>query len=104
MHSSEKGINATPLSSMQLRQSLLADDWGLVTTTRPALQIFNKIRRKLQVPFFMELIILMSWSIFNNIDPSILRCKDKFVQEFNLLLHRVRPDKAATMNVWLQSL
>jgi hypothetical protein len=84
---------------------------ALVPTARPVLHIFNNIRRKLQVPFFMEIIILMSWSIwtvrndwiFNNLDPSIQRCKDKFVHEFKLLLHRVRPDRAALMNVWLQS-
>jgi hypothetical protein len=84
---------------------------AMVPTARPVLHIFNNIRRKLQVSFFMEIIILMSWSIwtvrndwiFNNLDPSIQRCKDKFVHEFKLLLHRVRPDKAALMNVWLQS-
>jgi hypothetical protein len=39
----------------------------------------NRLRRDLRVPFFMEIIILMSWSIwksrndwiFNNIDPSL---------------------------------
>jgi hypothetical protein len=70
------------------------------------------IRRKFGVTFFMEIIVLMARSIwtvrndwvFNNIDPSVQRCKDKFAGEFSLLLHRFKPDKASFMNVWLQTL
>jgi hypothetical protein len=64
------------------------------------------------VTFFMEIIVLMTWSIwttrndwvFDDIHPSVQRCKDKFVGEFSLLLHRIKPDKASVMNVSLQTL
>jgi hypothetical protein len=35
-----------------------------VSTSTSTLRIFNRIRRKLRVPFFMEIIILMTWSIW----------------------------------------
>jgi hypothetical protein len=35
-----------------------------VTTSTSIFRIFNRIRRRLQVPFFMEIIILMTWSIW----------------------------------------
>jgi hypothetical protein len=37
---------------------------ALVVTTRSMPQIFDLIRRKLGVPFFMDIIILMFWSIW----------------------------------------
>jgi hypothetical protein len=69
-----------------------------VATTRPVPQIINRIRINLGVPFFMEIIILMAWSIwktrndwiFNNIDPSVEDCRIRFISEFKLLLHRVK--------------
>jgi hypothetical protein len=44
----------------------------------------------------MEIIILMAWSIwttrndwiFNNIDPSVENCKQKFISEFSLMMHK----------------
>jgi hypothetical protein len=75
-------------------------------------QIFNRIRRQLGVPFFMEIIILMTWGIwtarnywiFNDIDPSVHRCKEKFISEFSLLKYRVKPDYFQAMEAWLNSL
>jgi hypothetical protein len=48
--------------------------------------------------FFMEIIIIMAWSIwmtrndwiFSNIDLSVERCKAKFIYEFSLVLFRVK--------------
>jgi hypothetical protein len=80
--------------------------------TTSVTHIFDRMRRHLQVPFFMDIIILMAWSIwtirndwiFNGIDPSVERCKAKFVSEFSLILLRVRPDSLPRMEHWLLSL
>jgi hypothetical protein len=87
--------------------------WNLigvsVVTSRPILHIIKLVKEKLSVPFFMEIIILMSWSIwsarnewmFDNIDPQVQDCKRKFLAEFSLLRHRVSPDKWTAMEVWM---
>jgi hypothetical protein len=67
------------------------------------------IKDKLAVPFSMEIIILMTWAIwttrnawvFNNVDPTVQDCKRKFMSEFSLLLHRVKPDLINPLEVWL---
>jgi hypothetical protein len=83
-----------------------------VPTTRTVPQILNLIRQKLGVSFFMEIIFLVTWSIwttrndwmFNGIDPSVQLCLQKFTTEFSLLLLRIKPDKVPPMEVWLQTL
>jgi hypothetical protein len=83
-----------------------------VATTRPVPQIINRIRRNLGVPFFMEIIILMVWSIwktrndwiFNNIDPSVEDCRIRFISEFKLLLHRVKQSSIPQLENWLNTL
>ena len=84
----------------------------VVITTRPLLSIFKQIKDKLQVPFFMEIIILMSQSIwvtrnnciFKNLDPSVDGFKRAFIAEMFLLLHRVKREMTTHINTWLQSL
>lgn len=79
------------------------------TSTRSVMQIFRGIRRRLNVSFALEIIVLMSWSImnsrnewiFNNVDPSITSCKRKFYSGFNLLQHRASQTKQNEMNLWL---
>jgi hypothetical protein len=47
------------------------------------------MRRHLGVPFFMEIIIAMTWNIrktrndwiFNDIDPSVHRCRENFIKD-----------------------
>jgi hypothetical protein len=59
-----------------------------VATSTSTAQILYRIRRRLQVPFFMEVIILMSWCIwttrnewiFRNIDPTVESCGAKFIK------------------------
>lgn len=83
-----------------------------VITTRPMFQIFKSIKDKLWVPFFMEIIVLMSWSIwttrniymFNDIDPQVQVWKRKFLSEFSLLLHMVRPDEVLAMETQMNLL
>nr|TKW32264.1 hypothetical protein SEVIR_2G157300v2 [Setaria viridis] len=91
--------------------------WCLVgitySSTRSITSIFNAIRRRLQLPFFMEIIILMTWSIwttrndwtFNNSAPMIRDVKWKFVSEFRLVaLHRVRTQTQSLMLDWVDTL
>jgi hypothetical protein len=60
----------------------------------------------------MEIIILMTWSIwttrndwiFNQTDPSIDSCRDKFLHEFSLLKHRTKARYLPAMESWLSSL
>nr|TKW30242.1 hypothetical protein SEVIR_2G022800v2 [Setaria viridis] len=68
------------------------------TPTRTVMQILKQIRNRLDLPFSIEIIILMTWSIstmrndwmFNNINPIVQRCKMKFTHEFSMLRHRVK--------------
>jgi hypothetical protein len=83
-----------------------------VVTTRPLLQILRKIKERLAVSFFMEIIILMSWSIwttrndwlFNGKDPTVEDCLSKFRREFLLLLHRVQQNTLMAMEDWIHVL
>nr|TKW40338.1 hypothetical protein SEVIR_1G238900v2 [Setaria viridis] len=83
-----------------------------VITTRSLQSIFRQIKDRLAVPFYMEIMILMTWSIwtvrndwmFNGIDPAVQQCKRKFISEFSTLLHRARPTMIPNMTVWIQSL
>jgi hypothetical protein len=83
-----------------------------VVTTRPLLQILRKIKEKLAVPFYMEIIILMSWSIwttrndwtFNGKDPSVEDSLRKFKKEFLLLRHRAKQSFLPAMNDWIHAL
>lgn len=68
-------------------------------STRSATSIFNSIRRQLLLPFSVEIIILMTWSIwttrndwtFNNVAPTIRDVTRKFVSEFRqVALHWAR--------------
>jgi hypothetical protein len=69
------------------------------------------IRRKLRVPFAMEIIILMccciwkernSW-IFKNEDPSIEKCKINFKKDFALVIYRAKSRHNDDMESWLSS-
>lgn len=80
--------------------------------TRTIWNIIAQIKAKLGVPFFMEIIILMAWSIwktrnnwmFNNVDPSPHLCRGKFISEFTDLLHRGRTRLLQQMEMWLHHL
>jgi hypothetical protein len=71
-----------------------------------------QIRDKLEVPFAMEIIILLAWAIwvtrndwiFNNIIPTVESCRRKFKEEFKLLLLRAKPSLVEAMSAWLDNL
>ena len=68
-------------------------------------------RAQLQKPFFMEIIVTMSWSIwmdrndaiFKQVQPSISHCKRIFRQEFALVILRAKTNLAPLLNQWLET-
>lgn len=88
--------------------------WGLIGVTVNSafnpFQIFEDFRRQLNVSFFMEVIIVMSWSIwtirndaiFRGIPPSTFRCSEIFRFTFSHLLWRAKKKYFPAIEVWLQ--
>jgi hypothetical protein len=74
-------------------------------------QAFYDIKKKLNVPFAMELIILAAWGIwisrnnkiFNNQEPSFESWKAIFLQEAKMLTYRMKKKHADSFKEWLQS-
>jgi hypothetical protein len=56
----------------------------------------TNLKQQLNVPFSMEIIILITWSIwkcrnawlFQNKDPTVQQCKHEFTNELLLVIHR----------------
>lgn len=80
-------------------------------STRPLMNISRQIKGQLPSPFYMEIIILMAWSIwttrndwiFQNVDPTLVDCKRHFRKELSLLSHRIKPELVASIKLWIQS-
>jgi len=72
----------------------------------------ERLKLHLGVPFFMEIIILMSWCIwmqrndfiFKGIQPSQVSCLQHFKKEFILVILRAKTKYKTTMNLWLEAL
>lgn len=68
-------------------------------------------RAQLQQPFFMEIIVTMSWSIrmvrndaiFKHVQPSVHHCKRIFRQEFALVILRAKNSLAPSFTQWLEA-
>jgi hypothetical protein len=81
------------------------------TWLRPQRAVRN-IKRQLRVPFAMEVIIIMCWSIwtersswlFRNEEPSIASCKATFKKEMDLVIHRSKKKYTPDMKQWLINL
>jgi hypothetical protein len=75
------------------------------------LQILENFRANLQVPFFMEIIILMSWSIwmarnaliFDSVAPSVQSTIEIFKYNFAMVIHRAKTRNAPFMSIWLEN-
>ncbi|PNT61170.1 hypothetical protein BRADI_5g11115v3, partial [Brachypodium distachyon] len=67
------------------------------------------LKDHLDVPFPMEIIALGCWSIwktrndciFNNIRPSLYRCRRIFKEELNLVFHRAKRNKYSNFKNWI---
>jgi len=88
---------------------------GLTAISLHKLTFFQNIesfRVQLQVPFFMEIIILMGWSIwkarngliFNQVQHSVEDTKRAFKSEFALILLRAKRSYFPSIEQWLNSL
>jgi hypothetical protein len=68
------------------------------------------LKQQLNVPFSMEVIILMTWSIwkcrnawlFQNKDPTVQHCKQEFANELLLVIHRALGRFDSAIPAWLQ--
>jgi hypothetical protein len=72
-------------------------------------EAFANLKQQLNVPFFIEVIILMTWSIwkcrngwiFENLDPTVQHCKNEFKKELLLVIHRAKGKYDSTILDWL---
>jgi hypothetical protein len=70
------------------------------------------MRRAINKPFAMEVIITMSWCIwkerntwiFNGEDPSVNQCVLQFKSELALVILRAKGQKKSSMEEWLENL
>jgi hypothetical protein len=77
--------------------------------TNPADAAAN-LKQQLNVPFSMEIVILMTWSIwkcrnawlFQDKDPTVQQCKNEFTKELHLVTHRAKGRFDSTIPEWLQ--
>ena len=68
------------------------------------------LKQQLNVPFSMEVIILMTWSIwkcrkawlFQNKDPTVQHCKQEFANELLLVIPRALGRFDSAIPAWLQ--
>jgi len=75
-------------------------------------QILQSFKTQLGVPFFMEVIILMSWTIwksrndfiFRQTQPSVAVAKENFREEFRLLLLRAKRAYSPMIEQWIANL
>jgi hypothetical protein len=83
----------------------------IVPNTSDTVNITESFRAQLQLPFFMEIIITMCWSIwtmrndviFSSIPHSVQRCKVVFRKEFALVILRARSKYHPTIDLWLEA-
>jgi hypothetical protein len=74
--------------------------------------VVSSFRDKLQSEFFMVAVILLCWSIwtarngwiFKNMHPSIQNCKQSFLTELRLVLHRIKPSALPRFELWMHSI
>jgi hypothetical protein len=90
--------------------------WGLINITvqqnMDPSQTLQSFKDQLNVPFFMEAIIIMAWTIwsvrndfiFRGIQPSIHGAKAKFTYEWRLLLYRTKPSYHPIIDLWTANL
>jgi hypothetical protein len=68
------------------------------------------LMQQLNVPFSMEIVILMNWSIwktrnawfFQNKAPTVQQCKIEFARELRLVMLRAKGRFDSTIPAWLQ--
>ena len=93
-----------------------AQCWDYICPTRTSnlsvLEAFQDLKDKLQLPFFMEIIILGSWAIwisrnnkiFEHINPSFQGWKHIYLEELKLLKFRMKNKLLPQFLAWLESI
>jgi hypothetical protein len=99
-----------------LHCGIAKDCWiwiGLVVPqSQGPFQVLADFRRQLNVPFFMEIIVLMCWSIwsvrnnliFRNQEASVQHCKHIFRNVFGLVVLRAKKRYLPQISLWLEKL
>ena len=72
-------------------------------------QVLEAFKIQLHLPFFMEVIVTMCWSIWsvrndaisNGVPPSVQRCKLIFKKEFTLVVLRAKAKLHPHIDQWL---
>ena len=75
-------------------------------------QMMQDDKRRLSLDFFMEIMIIGCWiiwdqrndAIFNGNPPNIQRCISKFRATFTLTMHRAKPSLKEGMQSWIDTL
>jgi len=110
------GRNVESLSHLLLECQFARQCWATVNVDvdleLDPFQILQSFKLQLRVPFFMEIIILMSWTIwksrndfiFRQIQPSIALAKLNFREEFRLLLLRAKRAYSPLIDQWITNL
>jgi hypothetical protein len=91
---------------------MLECHWSVSGYHEAAASDLEEDQGKSAVSFFMEIIILMSWSIwttrndwlFNGKDPTVEDCLSKFRREFLPRLHRAQQNTLMAMDDWIHVL
>ena len=84
--------------------------FGLLVDQDDAFATLEQFKIQLHVPFFMEIIIVMSWCIWMQRNDFIFRgiqltqdaCWQHFKKEFALVILRANPRKKPLMSSWLE--
>ena len=104
------------LSHMLLQCPFAIQCQGLINLTiqqnLDPLQILQSFKDQLNVPFFMEAIIIMAWTIwsvrndfiFRGINPSIQVARFKFRDEWRLLLYMTKSTYHVIIDLWTAEL
>jgi len=85
---------------------------GVMVGFDDAFTTLENLKLQLAVPFFMEIIITMSWCIwmqrndfiFRNIPPTQVQCFRHFQKEFSLVLLWAKASIREPMSSWLEEL
>ena len=87
----------------------LCHNWSPVTANIQ--EQLDSPKDTLELPFFMNTIILTSWAIwttrndliFRGITPNLYECRRKFKQEMQWLVYRAKKKSHASLPEWVQS-
>jgi hypothetical protein len=84
---------------------------GLTIGDNDPYTTLEELQDQLAVPFFMEIIILLSWCIwmqrndliFKGIQPSQDNCRAHFCKEFALVILRAKESAKQAMSSWIEN-